>query len=274
MEALCRIPAGFDSHVEHTVKTAARIEGHLTEKEIRFLCLLAAVPTAAGEVLEIGSFKGKSTVVLATSARVAGDERIVAVDPLTSPALTDPSLRGPDSGLEDFKTNLREHDVESRVEFHQTFSKELGRTWDRKIRLLWIDGDHTYAGTKTDFDSFAPFLSPGAIVAFHDVLHGFEGCIRVLSERVLSSDRFGASGICGSIGWSQYLGDRRPTPLQQKEKQRLQKQLSRLVPHVTSGRPMNRLERYVYKLKRALVPHGPVDPDRWVESVEYFGALS
>ena len=42
------------------------------------MCLLAAVPTTAGEVLEIGSFKGKSTVVLAKSARLAGDDRVVA----------------------------------------------------------------------------------------------------------------------------------------------------------------------------------------------------
>ncbi len=269
MKPTRRIPDGFDGHVESTVRAAARIEGHLTEKEIRFLCLLAAVPTTRGEVLEIGSFKGKSTVILAASARVAGDDRIVAVDPLTSPAVTDPSLKGADSGLEEFRSNLREHGVESIVEFHQLLSHELGRSWDRAIRLLWIDGDHTYAGAKTDFDTFSPFLSPGAIVAFHDVLHAFEGSIRVLSERVLLSDQFGACGICGSIGWSQYVGDRGASRAEQKKKVRLYKQLNRLVPYVACGRRVNRLERYAYKLKRAFVPHGPVDPRHWVRTVEF-----
>ena len=51
--------------------------------------------------------------------------------------------------------------------------------------MLWIDGDHTYHGTKVDFDLFSKFLSNGAIIAFHDVLGNFEGPIRVFMEDVL-----------------------------------------------------------------------------------------
>jgi predicted O-methyltransferase YrrM len=265
-----RIPEGYDAHVEHAVTAAARCEGYLTDREARFLCLLAAVPTTAGEVLEIGSFKGNSTVVLAKSARLAGDDRIVAVDPLTSPAATDPSLKGAESGLEEFRTNLRANHVEQVVEFHQMPSQDLARSWDRQIRLLWIDGDHTYTGVKTDFEMFSPFLSPGAIVAFHDVLHPFEGPVRILVENLLLSDRFGACGVCGSIGWSQYLGDPEATQIYQEKKLRLHKQLSRLVPHVALGRRINRRDRLVYHLQRSLVPPRRFDPTQWVQTVQFF----
>ena len=41
--------------------------GHLTENEARFLGLLACAP-AKGAIVEIGSFKGRSTVMLAKVA--------------------------------------------------------------------------------------------------------------------------------------------------------------------------------------------------------------
>ena len=73
-----------------------------------------------------------------------------------------------------------------------------------RIRLLWIDGDHTYAGCKEDFDLFSPFLADGGVVAFHDTLNTFEGPIRVFVEEVLRSDRFGACGFVHSISWGQF----------------------------------------------------------------------
>src|SRR2546422_8145249 len=89
------------------------------------------------------------------------------------------------------------------VEVHATFSKSVARGWSRPIRFLWIDGDHTYHGAKQDLDLFAPHLVDGGIVALHDVLHRFEGPIRVFVEDVLRSDRYGPAGVCGSIVWAQ-----------------------------------------------------------------------
>ena len=73
--------------------------------------------------------------------------------------------------------------VENVVEFHRQRSSELAGKWDasRKIRLLWIDGDHTYTGAKLDLDLLRPFLANGAIVAMHDVLHSHDGPVRVFA---------------------------------------------------------------------------------------------
>jgi cephalosporin hydroxylase len=39
-----------------------------------------------------------------------------------------------------------------------------------KIDVLFIDGDHTYAGVKADFDLWSPLVRPGGLVIFHDIL--------------------------------------------------------------------------------------------------------
>ncbi len=62
-----------------------------------------------------------------------------------------------------------------RVETRERVSSLLGA---RKLDLLFIDGDHTYAGVRTDFQLYSPFVRKGGIVAFHDIaLHPQEaGC--------------------------------------------------------------------------------------------------
>jgi predicted O-methyltransferase YrrM len=37
------------------------------------------------------------------------------------------------------------------------------------IDFLMIDGDHTYEGVKQDFETYAPLVRPGGMIAFHDI---------------------------------------------------------------------------------------------------------
>ena len=84
------LPQDFNRYVEDIIKLSSKIDGHLTEKEVQFLCLLGAFATTFGEVLEIGSFKGKSTIILAKSIHLIGGSKVIAVDPLILPSNTDP----------------------------------------------------------------------------------------------------------------------------------------------------------------------------------------
>ena len=261
------LPKDFENFVVGLLEITKNIEGLLSKKEIKFLALLAACPTAKGEILEIGSFKGKSTVILAQSASLAGKTNIVAVDPLTSPSITDPDLKGEESSLKDFQTNLRNAGVEKYVEFHRKHSSELAKVWNRDIRLLWIDGDHTYPGTKLDFDMFSPFLSNGAIIAMHDVLHNFEGCIRVFMEDILLSNHFGPAGICGSIGWSQYFKDSDIGPKFKHQKIKLHRKLSKLLPFSVFSNDIKGLTKIKYKILRSRVVHADADPSKWLKQV-------
>ncbi len=261
------IPDGFEPFVKDLVYEIAAVEGFLSDNESRFLALLAAVPTAHGEVLEIGSFKGRSTVILARAAKFAGDASINAVDPMNAPSETDPSLGGDTSSFPDFKKNLENHGVTECVRHHKMLSTELAETWDRPLRLLWIDGDHTHKGTELDLDSFLPFLADGAIVAMHDVLHEFEGGIRVFLEDMVLSKHFGAGGLCGSIGWAQYHKDPKHAELFYDSKIELYRKACRLVPFVALDRHVSGFQKKIYKYFRSRVPHGPIEPVRWIEQL-------
>jgi predicted O-methyltransferase YrrM len=48
----------------------------------------------------------------------------------------------------------------------------------RKLDLLFIDGDHTYEGVKSDFEMYSPLVREGGMIVFHDILdHGPDsGC--------------------------------------------------------------------------------------------------
>jgi hypothetical protein len=238
--------------------------GFLTEREGRFLALVAACAPAHGVILEIGSFKGKSTVGLASIAQRYGLGPVVAVDPHSAPAVTDFGHGSRQSSWDDFHASLRAAGVEGTVEAHRAYSRDSAKGWQRPIRFLWIDGDHTYRGVKEDLDLFRPHLVPGAIVAMHDVLHSFEGPVRVFAEEVLSSDQFGAAGLCGSIGWAQF----RPQDggRWRAERAALARRVQRLIPFVRDGRAPTGLGKLRWKLWRGLVPHDAVKPEDWVRT--------
>ena len=45
------------------------------------------------------------------------------------------------------------------VDVRRAYSGAVALDWQRAIRFLWIDGDHTYEGAKADIDLFKPFLA-------------------------------------------------------------------------------------------------------------------
>jgi len=233
--------------------------GYLSEREARFIMAAAALAPASGKNLEIGSFKGRSTVGIAFVTRELGLGPVVAVDPHTSPASTDPDLRrsGQTTSYDDFVANLKSAGVFDRVEIKRAFSYDLAREWKDPIRFLWIDGDHTYEGAKADLEMFKPFLVDGAIVAMHDVLGTFEGALRVFVEEVLDCDDFGPAGFSGSIGWTQYRP--RDGARFRWRRRLLAIPSRRLIPVARrADKGLHGWNKFLYKFWRPLAPHGSV----------------
>ena len=251
------------------IKTSIQsVDGWLTDREVSFLALLASHPTASGDILEIGSYRGRSTIVLALAKRFADvDSDLIAVDPLPNehPMARDESGQLTARAL--FEANLKRANVRADVEFHQAYSQDLSQQWKRPLRLLWIDGDHSYPSTKRDFDLYWPHLADGGILAMHDVLSRYDGCIRVFTEDVLSSPHFGAAGVCGSIGWAQYWRDPAAARAFQAEKEQLRQRLLPLVQYHCQPDAPRGLSKLRYKVLRARVPHRRVNAQRWAETV-------
>ena len=192
----------FLTHRDETLSLIQGIKGHLTGREARCLFTLGYFPTSSGQVLEIGSYMGKSTVLLAKAHILSGNtQKLQAVDPLNSPSITDPTIREGDNVSDTFYQNLKNHGVADQVDFLQGLSSDLAKNWKGDIRLLWIDGDHTYKGVKLDLELFKPFLKEGAMVAFHDVLNSFEGPVRVFAEDIVLNPDFKACALV----WKHWL---------------------------------------------------------------------
>jgi hypothetical protein len=205
--------------------------------------------------------------VLALAARLTGVPGVVAVDPLPNDGPLARDASGKWSARALLATNLRKAGVEAEIEFHQAYSYELAPQWKSPLRLLWIDGDHSYASTKQDFELYAPHLADGAILAMHDVLSRYDGCIRVFTEEVLASPHFGASGLCGSIGWAQFWTDAGRAREYRHRNARLQKRLQSLIPYHCAAQDPRGLAKLHYRWLRARVPHRRVLPSRWLRTV-------
>lgn len=253
---MVRLPSDIDAVIDDAWQATKNVPGFLGENEARFLGLLAACIPASGTIVEIGSFKGRSTVMLAKVARHYSLGPIVSIDPHTHNLSTGPEGNGSHSTFEEFQTQLRNAGVTEHVEIHRSFSMDVSPTWNRDIRLLWIDGDHTYEGAKSDFDGFSPFLVSGGVVALHDALNNYPGPIRVFVEEVLRPNRFGPVGFVHSIAW----GQSRPADASTfvGTRQNLERRAARLLPFVRKNEQLHGLQKIRYKYTRSWIPRAPI----------------
>jgi predicted O-methyltransferase YrrM len=237
----------FRNLVREIRESLAGVERTIKDYEIDFLALIAAYPATGGCVLEIGAFKGASTIVLSKAARAAGDDHIWTVDPFTNPCETD---LPEGTCYHEFQNNLQRAGMETFVKVFKGLSQDLAKEWREPIRVLWIDGDHRYAATKHDFELFRPFLADGALVAFHDVLGWQPGPCRVFANDVLGSEDFSACGLSGTIGWAQFVKDRQVPARHSQTKAKLRRALAPQISATAPSMPVSRIARWRQLLLR------------------------
>ena len=142
-------------------------------------------------VIEIGSWKGRSTVYLATVAKSKGIP-MVAVD--TWKDCDMPGCAGVDF-YEEFVDHMRSADLTvCRIEVDFTLNqhgaiytirypsavaariaKPLFETSGKRFDLLFIDADHSYQAVRSDFYNWTPLLTRPAVVILHDIACGHPG---------------------------------------------------------------------------------------------------
>jgi predicted O-methyltransferase YrrM len=235
------------------------VADQISESEARFLALLGACPLAAGEILAIGCGAGQSTIILAEAARLAGDTRVSAIDPLETKFYR--------TNVTTVEANLRSAGVEDIVDFHQVFPEEISDIWDRPLRLLWFGAEHSPDGAEADFDEYSEYLSDGGIVAFHNAVKRRDGGLVVFTEDILLDEHFGAAGVCGSIAWARYHADPARARKFHDQKAQLYQRLTPLLPFVAQDRKPSWWSRLSFKLHERRIPHQDVDPESWLRNV-------
>jgi predicted O-methyltransferase YrrM len=139
----------------------------LTEAQARRLFAAAAAVAPGGRVVEIGSFRGRSAIVLAS----AGAD-VVCVDPHAG------SDRGPreiaadagrgDADLEAFRANLARAGVAARVRHVRAFSDAALGEVPGPVDVLFVDGAHRIVPARADIRRWGDRVRPGGRMLVHD----------------------------------------------------------------------------------------------------------
>jgi len=144
----------------------AGVEGWLLDDEVELLYRLASGVTS-GTIVEIGSYRGKSTVTLALGSRDHYRVPVYAVDPHeTFTGAMGFQFQPADRTA--FLRNIVRCEVSEIVRVVNLPSCVAAAGWNRPVELLWIDGDHRYESVKQDLNCWERHLAPGARVALHD----------------------------------------------------------------------------------------------------------
>jgi hypothetical protein len=157
-------------------------EGDMTLAEAKFLYELAREATG-GCIVEIGTFRGKSTVACALGARAGGGVRVYAVDPFEPFVGACGGRFGP-ADRPHLLRNLLLAGVADNVWLLHADSALVTAAWRAPVALLWVDGDHAYEAVRRDVELWLPFVTPGGTVALHDSTDPKLGVRRVVEELV------------------------------------------------------------------------------------------
>lgn len=149
---------------------AAALDGLLADGNAEALYELASSTESSSAIVEIGAFRGASTVCLARGAKAGHKAKVWSIDPWNLPG--NPYGRhgysAPET-MERYEAQLRKFGVRSHVTTIQAFSNDAAVDWaGPTIGLLFIDGDHTYRGVRTDIEAWSPHLGTVHVIAFDD----------------------------------------------------------------------------------------------------------
>lgn len=147
---------------------AADLDGLVTPEVCEALTRYAAEVPAEQAIVEIGSFKGKSTCALAEGSTGAP---VYAVDPW--------DLSGNISGRfgfaepltrEAFNRQVRECGHQDTITAMQMFSLDAAHVYDGPpIGLLYIDGNHAEGSVRADYQAWRGHVDSEATVVFDDL---------------------------------------------------------------------------------------------------------
>jgi hypothetical protein len=149
--------------------TLSQLDGLISESVgLRLAELAAAVPSDQ-VIVEIGSYRGKSTCYLAAGARSGRGAPVVAIDPWDSPGNAGGRFHfdAPATRLA-FARQVAVAGLSLHVLPLRAFSRAIAAAWMRPVGLLYVDGSHTEADVRADWQAWEPHLARPAVVAFDD----------------------------------------------------------------------------------------------------------
>lgn len=141
------------------------VDGWLKLSEAEWLANKAA--SSIGTIVEIGSFRGRSSIALAVGANVIEVGPVVCIDP--HPTYVD--HMGGEFDFSDqlkFLQNIMDAGCGDRIRIVNLASDHALQGWTEPIGLLWVDGGHSYDQALRDVIGWTKHVKVGGIIAVHD----------------------------------------------------------------------------------------------------------
>ena len=170
------------------------IPGMCDHEKFCVLCEIARL-SPAGDIVEIGSWWGKSAFILARLARCYGIGKLLCVDPWSNAHLVQNDERGmvdkvsaqvdAEEALAVFEMNLLPYNANHvnylrmpstdgaqhyRARRDVTTSSFGTTSYDGHIAILHIDGNHSYAAAKADITAWGGFVVASGWIIFDDYI--------------------------------------------------------------------------------------------------------
>ncbi len=189
-----RIEPVCDLSPNHTVvdldmlsSVSLLIPGMIAPRSGEILYTLCYMQDIQGDVVEIGSWQGRSTSFLGRAVEQSRNGRLYAIDHFGSG-----DKQGEATGSNNdqahalkkaFCINMQRTGLEKVVCLLDLPSElAVAKIGHHEIRMLFIDGNHTKEGVQKDVELFFPLLLKGALVVFDDYSHRFPGVVGVVNE--------------------------------------------------------------------------------------------
>jgi predicted O-methyltransferase YrrM len=185
------------------------VEGWMTDEQARVLFERARGLAPPARVVEIGSYRGRSAIVLALGAQDGVD--VFAIDPHAG------NDRGPQqiSGTSDegdgdhdaFTSNLERAGVSGRVRHVRLPSQVALGSLSGSVDLLYVDGAHRYAPARDDIARWGERVTAGGTVLIHDSFSSVGVTLAILRLLAISGE-WKYVGRAGSL--AEYRRERVP----------------------------------------------------------------
>lgn len=143
-----------------------KVEGQLLDVEMLELYKEASKTPLDTCVVEIGSYQGKSTLLLAHGTQNGHKNKVYAIDPHLDFIGINGGVFGPSDLRNKYKNIVKYYEGDN--VFVVALKSNQISNWETPIGMIFIDGDHSYEGVKFDYENYKKHVVSGGKVLFHD----------------------------------------------------------------------------------------------------------